>query len=68
MYTLMKSEQAESESGTAVPQAFQQREVARYDILDDAVEACDKANRALEARHYVMNGSDKEYYADTWID
>ena len=47
---------------------FEQKEVSQYVIFDEAVAACDKANRVLKARHYVMNDSGKEYYGDTWID
>ena len=68
MYTLMKSEKTKLGDAAAGFRVYEQREVARYADLDTAVTACAKANRELEARHYLMNDSGQALYADTWID
>ena len=68
MYTLMKSEQSGLGSRATEPGAFEQKEVTRFAAFDEAVAACDTANREFKARHYLMNDSGKEYYAGAWID
>ncbi len=68
MYTVMKSEQTKLGISATGSPAFEQKEVTQYAVFDEAVAACDEANRERKARHYVMNDSGKEYYADTWID
>lgn len=68
MYTLMKSEQTKLGSRATGPRAYEQVEVAWYGNFLDAIAACDQANRERTDRHYVMNDSGKEFYADTWID
>jgi len=68
MYTVMKSER--TALGRPAPGsscAYDQIEVAQYADFDDAIEASDAANLALKSRHYVMNGSGREYYNGTWI-
>jgi len=64
----MKSEQTKPGNGAMGSWTFEQKEVAQYAIFDEAVAACDKANRVLKTWHYVMNDLGKEYYGDTWID
>jgi hypothetical protein len=64
----MKSEKINPRQNVPGPRVYQQQKVATYAVFDDVVAACDKANRQHESRHYVMNDSGKEYYADTWID
>ena len=68
MYTLMKSEKTKPGNGVIGLQAYQQKKVATYAVLGEALTACDSANRQSKTRHYVMNNSGKEYYEDTWID
>ena len=68
MYTLMKSEQTRLGDGAAGSRGYKQKEVARYADFDSAVAACDKANRGVKARHYLLNDSGRELYADIWID
>jgi hypothetical protein len=68
MFTLMKSEQTKAWNGSNGPPAYEQKGVAEYGTFDAAVAACEKANRELKDRHYVMNDSGKESYEDTWID
>jgi cellobiose-specific phosphotransferase system component IIA len=68
MYILMKSEQTKLGYGAAKSQAYEQKEVAHYADFDAAVAACDKANREIRTRHYVLNDSGQELYAGTWID
>lgn len=67
-YKLMKSELTKRAQDEAVSRPYEQTEVARYVVFDEAVSACAKANRKPDARHYVMNDSGKEYYAGGWID
>jgi len=67
-YTLMKSEPTKPGNGAATSRAYEQKEVARYTVFDEAVAACGEANRKRPERFYVMNDAGKEYYADTWID
>jgi hypothetical protein len=64
----MESEQTKVLNGSAVPPAYEQKGVAEYGTFDAAVAACEKANRELKDRHNVMKDSDREFYADTWID
>jgi hypothetical protein len=64
----MKSEQTKVLNGSTVPPAYEQKGVAEHGTFDAAVAACEKANRELKDRHYVMNDSGREFYADTWID
>ena len=64
----MKSEQIKFENGTTGSRAYEQKEVGQYVELETVLAACSKANQKLKARHYVMNDSGKEYYADSWID
>jgi hypothetical protein len=68
MYILMKSEQTRLGDGAAGSQVFEQKEVARYADFDSAVAACEQANREAKNRHYVLDDSGRELYADTWID
>ncbi len=68
MYTLMKSEQSYRGEASTRSRADEQKTVARYPLLDDALAACDKANWELGAPHYLINDAGKEYYAGTWID
>jgi hypothetical protein len=68
MFTLMKSEQTKISQGPPGPRAYKQRRVAEYAKFADAIAACNDANREFKARHYVLNESGKELYADTWID
>jgi len=68
MFTLMKSEQTRISQGPPGSRAYEQRRVAEYAKFADAIAACNDANRELTARHYVLNESGKELYADTWID
>jgi len=68
MYTLMKSEQIKFGNSATGPRAYEQKEVGQYVEFETILAACSKANRQLKARHYVMNDSGKEYYADSWID
>jgi hypothetical protein len=68
MYTLMKSERAKLGDGIPGFRAYEQKQVAQYADIFDALTACDKANQQNKARHYVMNDSGKELYADSWID
>jgi len=48
--------------------AFEQTEGASYAVFEEAVVACNEANREPESRHDVRNDSGKGYDADTWID
>jgi hypothetical protein len=68
MYTLMKSEHSKIWGSEVGPRAYEQKEVAQYTALREAVAACDQANRERKARHYLMNDSGKEYYLNSWID
>jgi hypothetical protein len=68
MYTLMKSEQAKPGSNATGSREYEQKKVAQYADFDAAVAACDQANREHPDRHYLMNDSGKEFYADNWID
>jgi hypothetical protein len=67
-YKLMKSERTSRVQAEAMFRPYEQTEVGRYVVFDEAVSACAKANRKLDVRHYVMNDSGKEYYAGGWID
>jgi hypothetical protein len=68
MFTVMKSEKTKDWNGPPGPRSYEQKGVAEYGTFDAAVAACDRANRELKDRHYVMNDSGQEFYADTWID
>lgn len=68
MYTLMKSQQCGHGTTLRWSWAYEQKKVAEYEVFEDAMVACDKANGRREERHYVMNGIGKEYYGGTWID
>jgi len=69
MYKLMKSEQIRAVDGAGgLRRAYEQMEVRRYPVLDEAVAACNEANRELEARYYVLDDCGREYYATRWID
>jgi hypothetical protein len=68
MYTLMKSEKMEYQSGATGSRAYEQVEVGQYVHFLDAVAACDKANREHADWHYLMNDSGKELYNGSWID
>jgi hypothetical protein len=68
MYTLMKSKPTTLEHGATGSPAHTQKEVAKYAVLDDAVAACEKCNREVSSRHYVVSESGKEYYAGVWLD
>jgi len=68
MYTVMKSEQAALGIPTKGANTYEQKEVAQYPLFDDALAACEKANRESQSRHYLMNESGQEYYALVWID
>jgi hypothetical protein len=64
----MKSQQFGHGTVVRGSPAYAQKEVAKYEVFEEAMVACDRANGGGGARHYVMNGSGKEYYAGTWID
>jgi len=68
MYTLMKSEQRKLKGGARELQRYEQKKVAQYADFDDAVTACDEANRERADWHYVMNELGKEFYDGSWID
>jgi hypothetical protein len=68
MYTVMKSEQTALGITTKGASTYAQKKVAQYPLFDEALAACEKANRESQSRHYLMNESGQEYYALVWID
>ncbi|MBK1721825.1 hypothetical protein [Thiocystis violacea] len=68
MYTLMRSEPLAGQDAATRSRAFEQQEVADFSDLEEAMAACDAANRERQARHYVMDPSGRELYQGAWID
>ena len=63
----MKSEQSMLVTGANESGAFEQTKVTPYAVFEEAVVACNEANRESESRHDVRNDAGKECYAYTWI-
>ena len=67
MYRLMKSEKFLLEQPVHRPLTlFRQKEVERFRAFRDAASACNIANEALDARHYVLDWAGREYLAGHW--
>lgn len=69
MYTLIKSEMIPFHHAVSetVP-SYRQVQLHQFVQLEVALTACQMFNDKSESRHYVINGSGKEYYEGEWID
>ena len=68
MYRLLKSEKFRLEHPTGRPSTlFRQKEIEQFRALVDATSACKIANETADARHYVLDGAGREYYAGSWV-
>jgi hypothetical protein len=68
MYKLMKSEKYVLEYPTRRPLTlFRQEEIKRFRALHDATSACEVANETADARHYILDGAGREFYAGSWL-
>lgn len=70
MYHLMKSARYTLNHPVSGPMSsYRQFEVTHYRQANEALMACDMANKAEDsARHYVLNDTGQEYFGGTWID
>jgi len=69
MFNLIKSEIIPFHH--AIPEdvpTYRRVKVHQFEQLEAALTACEMFNDKSGPRHYVINGSGKEYYEGIWID
>jgi hypothetical protein len=69
MYTLIKSQEIPFHhelSKNAL--SYRQVQLHQFVQLEAALTACEMFNDKSGPRHFVINGSGKEYYEGEWID
>jgi len=69
MYSLLKSEIIPFQHSTSktLP-TYRQVQLHQFVQLEAALTACEMFNDKSGERHYVINGSGKEYHEGIWID
>lgn len=68
MYKLMRSKKLWENAVRRGQSSYEQREIAEFARLENALSECRSANRMRAGRYYVLDGSGKEFYNGEWID